>query len=76
MSQDENSTAKYEIRPKPEKIKPHELVKINKSDLIDKFSRKIGHVGRTLTHKSMCQAYSQALTDIQYLLLAAQKDLE
>lgn len=55
--------------------KPHELIKINRSDLVDKFSRKIGHLNRTLTHKSMCQAYNQALIDAEFLLMAAQKDL-
>ncbi len=76
MSQEENKAPTIEIRPEAKyKIKPYELVKINKSELTDKFSRKIGHLGKTLTHKSMCQAYNQALIDIQYLLMAAEKDL-
>lgn len=55
------------------KCRPHELIKININDLTDTFSRKIKHVS-PMVHKSMCQAYKQALNDASYLLLASEKD--
>lgn len=57
------------------KCRPYELIKLNRADLVDKFSRRIGHTSK-LTQKSMAQAYNQALLDAQYLLMAAEKDTQ
>lgn len=75
----EQSPKKTIVKPefgldaKAVKCKPHELIKININDLVDTFSRKMKHVSPML-HKSMCQAYKQALNDASYLLMASEKD--
>lgn len=71
--QSQSPSPAVELKTEGQKCRPYQLIKINKQDLVDKFSRKIGHVSR-LTHKSMCQAYNQALTDAEFLLMAAEKD--
>ncbi len=65
----------FGVDTKSLKCEPHELIRININDLVDTFSRKIRHTSPML-HQSMCRAYKQALTDAQYLLLAATKDTQ
>lgn len=75
MEETSKPAPKLEISPKTSfKVKPYELIKINRQDFVDRFARRIQHLKGKLLHKSMCEAYNQALTDMQYTLMAAEKN--
>lgn len=75
MEQDQKPAPKYEIKPKTAADlipTPIEIVRLNAQDMVDIFSRKIGHVSKYV-HKSMVTAYAQCLRDVQTLLTAEKK---